>query len=750
MTIDLPIPTSPPRLTRIHHRSLLLTMLGSIILFANADLSPSFFLIGLIGSLIGHWYAIQGPSTISRLAINAILAVVVTLGLINALKGNFSVSTFAFFSLLLMILKLFDLRTPRDHGQILVLSLALIIASALTSSSMFTGIGVFLMGFIFIRSLMIFRLYALIPPTSNNNHFTKSASINLRSIQTVTGFVCTFVALLIFLIMPRSLGNNALGQWGGTQDIITTGFTDDVQLGRPGRLTSSPTPVLRMTIHDRNDQSTGTSESRAIYLRGSVLTQYKSGRWIAHTEQNIPTTFRTRIVQKGQSIPVVSDSSRAQWIHEYHFTFDRPDQNFGYLFSPWKPLELKALSAQSRLGIDPDTGMILLATQPVHAYRIRATDPDFLPLSFPTEPQRPPIDQSGITPQITALATQILSRIGLDPDPKTRPQQQDIQAVRTLENHLRTQYQYSLISEPVPQNRDATEWFLFDRRQGHCEYYASALTLLTRSIGIPARVITGYVAAEYNEVSGSYTVRQSNAHAWVEANIAPDFWRTFDGTPQSDFHEIHEPDPSFFNSLAMLYEAIEHTWITAVVGYDSDTRSTVLGDLPPTLSLNTTLDHLQNRLATGRTQLLRQALITAATIFALTMTLGLTLIFLTKLPIIHILKSRLRLLFIFSPTKRTNTHTQLIAIQLTTLIHTNLKNAGFPCPLGTPLKTHLNTIKQHDPIDPTTSQSTISTLQQATDLLYHHHFANPTPNPTNTPPQTGFIDRANTHIKSLR
>ncbi len=727
--------TTTPKLIRAYHRALLLTMLGSVLMFSIADLSLSFFIIGCVGSLVGYWYASQGPSTISRMAINSLLAVVVVLGITNALRGNFTVSTFAFFSLLLMILKLFDLRTPRDHGQILVLSLALLIAAALTSNSMPTGIGVFVMGFVFIRSMMYFRIYALafklpITPIDKPRTFT-----DLRSIQTVTGFVCAIVALLIFLAMPRSLGSSTLGQWGEVGNELTTGFADDVQLGRPGRITTSSKPVLRVSVSDRNDQPIGSESSRAIYLRGSVLTQYESGRWVSHKEQSIPTTFRTRIVEPDRSIPLVSDMSRAQWTQEYHITFDRQDQNYGYLFSPWKPLELKTLTSRARVGIDEETRMILLASQPVGSYRVRTIDTELIPSRPDQTVARPFVPQSGVTPQIKELAVSVLTRASIDPDPNTRPRAQDIQAVRALETHLRTQFSYTLVSEPVPSDKDATEWFLFERKQGHCEYYASALTLLARSVGVPARVITGYVAAEYNDVTGTYTVRESNAHAWVEAMVAPNFWRTFDGTPQSDFHEIHEPEPTLFRSIAKIYEAVEHAWITAVIGYDSDTRSAVFGDMDPNLGLQNVANTLQERLATGRTQLIRKALITAGLIFSITMLAGLAIILLLNLPAATAIRKRLLIWIKLQRSAPTSTD-ERITNQLSRAVHHRLDTLGIPCPQGIPLRSHIETIEIQD------HHQEWGVIPEATSLLYTHKYARSS--------DEQYIDRAQSLIDQLR
>ena len=72
--------------------------------------------------------------------------------------------------------------------------------------------------------------------------------------------------------------------------------------------------------------------------------------------------------------------------------------------------------------------------------------------------------------------------------------------------------------------------FLFRYRSGHCEYFATAMVLMLRSQGIPARFVTGFLGGENNRL-GYYIVRQSNAHAWVEAYLPDSGWTVFDPTP---------------------------------------------------------------------------------------------------------------------------------------------------------------------------------------------------------------------------
>ena len=75
--------------------------------------------------------------------------------------------------------------------------------------------------------------------------------------------------------------------------------------------------------------------------------------------------------------------------------------------------------------------------------------------------------------------------------------------------------------------------FLQDVREGHCEYYASALALMLRSGGVPTRMVTGYRVAERNPIGGYAIVRERHAHAWVEAFLPGEGWVTLDGTPMA-------------------------------------------------------------------------------------------------------------------------------------------------------------------------------------------------------------------------
>jgi transglutaminase-like putative cysteine protease len=133
-----------------------------------------------------------------------------------------------------------------------------------------------------------------------------------------------------------------------------------------------------------------------------------------------------------------------------------------------------------------------------------------------------------------------------------------------LERYLAREYEYSLDLVGV-RSDTPLEDFLFQTRRGHCEYFASAMVLMLRSQGIPARLATGYLGAEYNPFEGHYVVRQSNAHAWVEAFVGEEGWRVFDPTPPSG-RPLGE-NAGWSTLLTQIYDFALFRWDRYVLGY---------------------------------------------------------------------------------------------------------------------------------------------------------------------------------------
>jgi len=142
-------------------------------------------------------------------------------------------------------------------------------------------------------------------------------------------------------------------------------------------------------------------------------------------------------------------------------------------------------------------------------------------------------------------------------------QESPFERARLLENYLRRTYTYTL-ELPKTEPDDPLSFFLFHRKKGHCEYFASAMAVMLRVVGIPSRVVTGFQSGIYNPISGSQLIRSSDAHSWVEAWLPDRGWTTFDPTP---------PDPnaariSPWTRLSFYADAVDVFWQDWVLNYN--------------------------------------------------------------------------------------------------------------------------------------------------------------------------------------
>ena len=122
-------------------------------------------------------------------------------------------------------------------------------------------------------------------------------------------------------------------------------------------------------------------------------------------------------------------------------------------------------------------------------------------------------------------------------------------------------YTLELLSKPVD---DPLAYFLFERKKGHCEYFASSMAVMLRTLGIPSRVVTGFQSGVYNPMTGWQVIRASDAHSWVEAWIEGRGWTTFDPTP----FDTSGGEPGLMSRLALLSDTASQFWNDWVMNYD--------------------------------------------------------------------------------------------------------------------------------------------------------------------------------------
>jgi protein-glutamine gamma-glutamyltransferase len=138
-----------------------------------------------------------------------------------------------------------------------------------------------------------------------------------------------------------------------------------------------------------------------------------------------------------------------------------------------------------------------------------------------------------------------------------------------LEQYLSTHFGYTLeLPRSMPQDPLAN--FLFERKHGHCEYFASAMAVMLRSLRIPSRMVTGFRGGEYNDLTGQYVVRASDAHSWVEAYFPGSGWITFDPTPAGSL-----PTRSGWSRMQLYVDAAASFWREWIINYDVSHQRTL-------------------------------------------------------------------------------------------------------------------------------------------------------------------------------
>src|SRR5690606_15084023 len=142
-----------------------------------------------------------------------------------------------------------------------------------------------------------------------------------------------------------------------------------------------------------------------------------------------------------------------------------------------------------------------------------------------------------------------------------------------IETRLRTGYEYSLTPRATG---NYIERFLFDVREGHCEFFATSMAVLLRGIGSPARIVNGFYSKEWHPLSSNFTVRQKDAHSWVEAWMGDNYgWMTFDPTPPGGVARRIDRG-AIVEAMSRMSDAIRMRWYRYVIDYSFSDQVSII------------------------------------------------------------------------------------------------------------------------------------------------------------------------------
>ena len=456
-----------------------------------------------------------------------------------------------------LVVRLFSARRERDYYFLTVIAFLMVLAAAVLTVG-----GMFLLtfsGFMIVAVVAVILMEMRHAAAKSTVHASESRdelahrhmALSLASVSPVLVLFILLGAAGIFFLLPR-ISAGYLSAYAPAGE-LTTGFSDRVELGQIGRIQQSRSVVMHIQID--GDERGGFD----LKWRGGTFSYFDGRDWL-NPEKNPPIirSENGRFQLRGQAGDL---SQTAKSIH-YRVLMEPVGTNVFFLVPLAQVLEgsYKAISLGHSGGVSN-----LDAEHPVARYEAASNvwkpDPERLRATteeYPFDVVQNYLQLPALEPRIAQLAEQI-----------TAASVNRYDKTAALEGYLRTKFGYTLQLSTTPQP-DPLANFLFERKQGHCEYFASAMAVMLRTLRIPARVATGFRAGEFNDVSSRYVVRASDAHAWVEVYFPGYGWVDFDPTPAGS-----APAPAGWDRAMLYVDAMASFWREWIVNYDLGHQQTL-------------------------------------------------------------------------------------------------------------------------------------------------------------------------------
>src|ERR1022692_3201309 len=451
----------------------------------------------------------------------------------------------------LAVMKILTAKSNRDYLYTAVIAFLELLAAAILSIN--------LNFFLFLALYLLFAIAALTSGeirrsigrstvTARGGSKSFYARLSLLSALVTLGILTLTAGL--FFILPRT-AEAALSRLLA-HGVFLPGFSNQVNLGDIGEIQTSSRPMMHIRMESA--QAVGPMK-----WRGAALIDFDGKRWTnpSRKPEIIP-------VENGHVVLAPPGLPPPGRRINYHVELEALENDTLFFAGTPEILDLRAPvlyrseTSSFRLGHAVPQGF------PYDVYSLLDDPPERAPVLYPPPVLR--LAEREVYLQLPALD----SRIGELARSFAAGGAGDLARARAIERHLRSTYGYTL-ELPDREVADPLANFLFVRRKGHCEYFASSMAVMLRSLGIPSRLATGFQSGLYNPVSELWLVRASDAHSWVEAWIPGYGWTTFDPTPA---------DPSanglaLLTRLALYLDAAETFWQEWVVTYDLARQGTL-------------------------------------------------------------------------------------------------------------------------------------------------------------------------------
>jgi transglutaminase-like putative cysteine protease len=510
------------------------------------------------------------------------------------------------FLIWLIVAKSFNRRAARDWQQMYLLAFLMLVAGSVLNAELTYGLA--FLGFV-ISSTWALTLFHLRREMEDNllvKHAADRASerVEVRRIldsRRIVGgrfFVGTAAlsfgvflgAAIVFLALPRVGFGFFLKSRGG---LSLAGFSDGVKLGGHGVIKDDPTVIMRVEIAAKY----GGRGAPDIHWRGVAFDNYRDGQWsrtigvAPRTRQTLETWGRPRerrtLLWGGRAMPVIEIEVLTANTVKQEIWLDPLDSDVLFGASNPRIVEYPRTARKRRLPIESNDEVRLEHGSTLH-YTVYSELESPRPAELRKSPSGP------LPPGFEVYVSNSLTQMKEEPRPKrpitkrtrelalkiTAPYTNNYDKAVAIDSYLKSNYTYTLeLADPGKQ--EAVDFFLFDRKKGHCEFFASAFAVLAREAGIPVRQVNGFLGGEWNEYKSYVAVRAGDAHSWDEVffpdggtfkengKVVPSGrWVTFDPTPPGDRNQLSRGGSGIRARLGRILDTLKFQWSKWVIEYD--------------------------------------------------------------------------------------------------------------------------------------------------------------------------------------
>jgi len=493
--------------------------------------------------------------------------------------------------ILLQLCKLFQRKSNRDYVQILALSALLIIAGAMMENSL--RFAIIVAGYLVLlcHTAMVFTLKRGLDASARARLASERSPLALervawnvmrswpasalrRRLLLVLGTIL-LAGTVVFLSHPRRvLSGDLLSSGSRTTDV--SGFSGTVRLDdTTGRIYQSNAVMMHVQVKRAGAETTPPWPQ--TYLRGATFNRYGGSHWSRSAGNPRPSQDAglSKLTRAGRRANLILDVSMNPSLLPNLFVSypsDRVEVDAG-MISRWPDLTF-TMSRNWRDGSILQGGRAIPGnlhyTAYCLSYPLSAENRELLARALSPDASVDPARTVEVGDSVRELANQwcgdLLERRRREVENRD---QLDLQIARRIAARLTDEYTYTLDLSAADTSRDGVEDFLFHMKRGHCEYFASAMTVMCRALGLRARLVTGFVMNEYDRAGGYYVVRGRDAHAWTEVFTPTTAWVTIDATPAAG-REMH--GQVWGKSVRRFWAELQFLWFEKVISYDAGAR----------------------------------------------------------------------------------------------------------------------------------------------------------------------------------